>query len=70
MNLPSHNHRSGRQRGLVATTVVLVLIGLIAALLAASIDTVNHTRRELRTIEEEQLKRLENNATARRPVGR
>ena len=70
MNLPSHNHRWGRQRGLVATTVVLVLIGLIAALLAASIDTVNHTRRELRTIEEEQLKRLENNATARRPVGR
>ena len=37
--------------GLVATTVVLVLIGLIAALLAASIETVNHTRRELRAIE-------------------
>jgi hypothetical protein len=69
MNLPSHNHRWGRQRGLVATTVVLVLIGLIAALLAASINTVNHTRRELRAIEEEHLKRLENNSTSRRPGG-
>jgi hypothetical protein len=69
MNLPSHNHRFGRQRGLVATTVVLVLIGLIAALLAASIETVNHTRRELRAIEEKQLERPENNATTRRPGG-
>ena len=67
MNLP--RQQASNQAG-IATVVMLVLLAVIAALLAASIDTVSHTRRELSAIEEEQLKRLENNATARRPVGR
>ena len=33
MNLSPHNHRLGRQRGLVASTMMLVLIGLIVALI-------------------------------------
>ena len=66
MNLPSHNHRLGRQRGLVATTMILVLIGLVMALLTASQVTVDQTRRDLRSIEKEQLEKFDSNATRRK----
>ena len=66
MNLPSHNHRLGRQRGLVATTMVLVLIGLLVALMTASQVTVEQTRRDLRSIEKEQLEKFEGNSTRRK----
>ena len=66
MNLPLHNHRLGRQRGLVATTMILVLIGLVMALLTASQVNVEHTRRELRSIEKEQLEKFDSNSTRRK----
>ncbi len=66
MNLPLHNHRLGRQRGLVATTMILVLIGLIMALLTASQVTVEQTRRDLRSIEKDQLEKFDSNSTRRK----
>jgi len=66
MNLPLHNHRLGRQRGLVATTMILVLIGLIVALLTASQVTVEQTRRDLRSIEKDQLERFDSNSIRRK----
>ena len=66
MNLPLHNHRLGRQRGLVATTMILVLIGLIVALLTASQVTVEQTRRDLRSIEKDQLEKFDSNSTRRK----
>jgi len=66
MNLPANNHRLGRQRGLVATTMILVLIGLVAALMTASQVTVEHTQRELRSIEKEQLEKFDSNSTRRK----
>ena len=66
MNLPLHNHRFGRQRGLVATTMILVLIGLIMALLTASQVTVEQTRRDLRSIEKDQLEKFDSNSTRRK----
>ena len=66
MNLPLHNHRLGRQRGLVATTMILVLIGLIMALLTASHVTVEQTRRDLRSIEKDQLEKFDSNSTRRK----
>ena len=66
MNLPLHNHRLGRQRGLVATTMKLVLIGLIMALLTASQVTVEQTRRDLRSIEKDQLEKFDSNSTRRK----
>ena len=66
MNLPLHNHRLGRQRGLVATTMILVLIGLIMALLTASQVTVEQTRRDLRSIEKDQLEKFDSNSIRRK----
>ena len=66
MNLPLHNHRLGRQRGLVATTMILVLIGLIMALLTACQVTVEQTRRDLRSIEKDQLEKFDSNSTRRK----
>ena len=66
MNLPLHNHRLGRQRGLVATTMILVLIGLIMALLTASQVTVEQTQRDLRSIEKDQLEKFDSNSTRRK----
>ena len=66
MNLLLHNHRLGRQRGLVATTMILVLIGLIVALLTASQVTVEQTRRDLRSIEKDQLEKFDSNSTRRK----
>ena len=66
MNLPLHNHRLGRQRGLVATTMILVLIGLVMALLTASQVTVEQTRRDLRSIEKDQLEKFDSNSTRRK----
>jgi len=56
MNLPPNNHQVGRQRGLVASTMMLVLIGLILALITASQVTVEHTRRDLGSIEKDQIR--------------
>ena len=66
MNLPLHNQRLGRQRGLVATTMILVLIGLVMALLTASQVTVEQTRRDLRSIEKDQLEKFDSNSTRRK----
>ena len=66
MNLPLHNHRLGRQRGLVATTMILVLIGLIVALLTASQVPVEQPRRDLRSIEKDQLEKFDSNSTRRK----
>ena len=66
MNLLLHNHRLGRQRGLVATTMILVLIGLIVALLTASQVTVEQTRRDLRSIEKDQLEKFDSNSKRRK----
>ena len=66
MNLPLHNYRLGRQRGLVASTMMLVLIGLIMALITASQVTVEQTRRELRSIEKEQMEKFDSNSTRRK----
>ena len=66
MNLPLHNHRLGRQRGLIATTVVLALIGLTVALMTASQVAVEQTRRDLRSIEKEQLEKFDSNSTRRK----
>ena len=66
MNLPLRNHRLGRQRGLVATTVVLVLIGLTVALMTASQVSVKQTSRELRSIEKNQLEKFDSNSTRRK----
>ncbi len=56
MNLSPHNHRLGRQRGLVASTMMLVLIGLIVALITASQVMVEQTRSDLGSIEKDQLR--------------
>ena len=66
MKLPSRNHHLGSQRGLVATTMILVLIGLVAALITASQVTIEHTRRELRSIDKEQVEKFDSNSTRRK----
>jgi hypothetical protein len=46
--------------------MILVLIGLVAALMTASQVTVEHTQRELRSIEKEQLEKFDSNSTRRK----
>ena len=46
--------------------MILVLIGLVMALLTASQVTVDQTRRDLRSIEKEQLEKFDSNATRRK----
>ena len=57
--------RRKRQKG-IATIVVLVMLGVLAALVTVSHTSVAQTRRNLRNIETKHLEKYEGNATRRK----
>ncbi len=52
------------RRGAVATVLVLIVIGLLMGLVAVGLDTVRRSRRVVRSVDDQQVKRWERVAGA------
>jgi hypothetical protein len=62
MNLPGPHHRRHRESG-VATIIFITLLAIMMILVMAESRSLLHLRREVKLLEQQQIKRLNTAAT-------